>query len=431
MSCDESDQTKGRLNEDNLLRVVSKVMAKRTRSVPAATPEPAAVKTQATNMLVTPLVPVSSTTEPKSESPPEMVSEREELRPIRSTRKKVQTSSSRSILQSLRVSEDEYKPYQLFTVVVNAIIASLEMEQKKLQISEDFETNGKLERGGVFLLLWHTPEHNSAKKKTAEEPQEMKSFVDNDSQKGDIDGEDTSKLTKKNTASSAKSKRKLQPNRKKAMRGHEWRALEESIQLKGRLKFNKNQNEFLIVGFLGIGETSRVWRAISEVEGADGRISWRACVIKYWIKVYDHEKKEYLGTKRIEAESKKAASTEVENYRKIYPALHDYVGHIRLNARWTVVLPFFKPAKRNQCTLDKVKTVLENDFYVEGVSYQFKKEDWRWRHVGEWDGMTVLFDLADLQIEEKVGQVGHLAYVKAHIEKLQRRMNGPMQDSGR
>jgi len=259
----------------------------------------------------------------------------------------------------------EYEPHQLFTVFCNAMVASLKMEQIKPSIFDDsFHKNGRLKKDSVVLEL--------------------------------------------NGSGS----------------GHKWKILPEDVRVcGGEWVYKKSHGgPFLIVQLLGSGETSKVWRAVTKKENTS-----YACVIKYWIKVFDESTNETWDIKKIQRESKKSTGDEVTNYKKIYGDFSSLVGRKKLNSRWCVILPFFKPIpkdKRNEETLKIIEEVLNEQFYKEkeSKSYQFKDCDWRWRHVGERDDRIVLFDLADLTVKDNADKAAHHKYVKEHIEELRKRM---------
>jgi hypothetical protein len=276
-----------------------------------------------------------------------------------------QESSPRIMKQS-----DEYNSHSLFTVFCNAIVASLNMTQKKPSIFDDtFQTEGRLKKGSVVLELYGSG----------------------------LPG----------------------------MR-HKWQDLPNDLCIcGGEWKYEEDhQGPFLIVQLLGAGETSRVWRAV--VQSQDKKTAY-ACILKYWIKVYDESNKKMFESTEIEHESNSSTTREVAYYKKIYGDFASFVGRKKLNSRWCVILPFFKPIpknRRNKETLEKIEKVLHEKFYKqeESKSYQFKDCDWRWRHVGERDNQIVLFDLADLVVVEDRDKTVHHKYVMNHIEGLRKRM---------
>ncbi|CAB9497466.1 expressed unknown protein [Seminavis robusta] len=203
-------------------------------------------------------------------------------------------------------------------------------------------------------------------------------------------------------------------------RGYQWGKLAMEVCIKGEWKVKEKQEEFLIVQLLGVGGTSRVWQAVV-MDGSSNRQAAFFCAIKYWIKVYNKENHETLSSMDAEKESQVAAKKEVTFYRQIYSNqdgvdLSEYVGKVKLNYCWCVILPFFKPIQKpqRQEALQKIEQLLRKQFYrydettKKHVSYQFGESDRRWRHVGLWGEKVVLFDLADLDAKDVNSENDHL-----------------------
>lgn len=269
------------------------------------------------------------------------------------------------------VSKDTYPSSKLFTVLCNAIVASLCVGEKTLQLAEN---RGKLPANSTVLCLYKKPE-----------------------------GETNPKT-----------------------KIHEWRVLKNDFNLRAEpWVFNEATNEFLVVEYLGEGSTSRVWRAVVEVSNGIGCI----CVIKHWILVYNTSDNRMNSADEITTQSDKSTSKELSNYKVIYDDLffskqQAYMGRVMLNNRWCMILPFFQRIQKEDQTedlLDKVAEVLKTRFYQGGISYQYPMTDQRWRHVGKWKEKVVLFDLADLVVK-KTSREDHHTYVTNHTENLRSRM---------
>jgi hypothetical protein len=351
--CSNAASEKQRLAESNILNVLT---LKPRAEPPAAFLLPAAASPGVTR----------GDKEPISGSSPEHVSTSQETQLV------VHRGQQHESLLHTLVQSDEYKSHSLFTILCNAIVASLKlkMEQNKPPIFDDnFQTEGRLEKGSVVMEL-----HGSGSQETRHKWQVLPNNLD--------------------------------------VCGGEWKYEEE------------HQGPFLIVQLLGAGATSRAWRAV--VQSHDKETTY-TCIIKYWIKVSDESDNTVLNSQEIEDKSNNSTTIEVANYKMIYGDFASLVGRKKLNSRWCVILPFFKPIpnnRRNEETLKKIEKVLHEKFYKqeESKSYQFKDWDWSWRHVGERDNQIVLFDLADLLVIENADKAMHNKYVKDHIEKLRERM---------
>ena len=98
-----------------------------------------------------------------------------------------------------------------------------------------------------------------------------------------------------------------------------------------------------------------------------------------------------------------------------------------------MILPFFKPIEKEERKGDKLERVLKGvenvllgRFYNEdeAKSYRFRESDQRWSHIGRWTepgsnrNHLVLFDLADLEIEDGATKDEHEDYIARHIKTL-------------
>ena len=291
-------------------------------------------------------------------------------------------------------SKDQYNPYQLLSVLCNVVIASLNKGLDKIKTQ-----TGNLQDGQTILVL-------KGKER---------------------------KIKKK------KKKKKREPL-------YEWRAQRGEVNVADSwMDFKDSQEEYLVRTIAGVGSTSRCWGAVV-IPDDDKKQEGFSCVVKYWIKIWDKDTKEYMQEKTIEKESRETTGEEVENYKKIYGDIFfpegrgGCVGQKKLNNTYCVILPFFKPITKEErkegkvkCVLDEVREVLLNRFYNkdESKSYQFIESDQRWSHIGRWTGPSteqehpsgtqehlVLFDLADLQIVENVTRDQHSKYVQSHVATL-------------
>ena len=266
---------------------------------------------------------------------------------------------------------ETYEGHQLFTLFCNAIVASMSFGCSKMQIVKSYN---KLKVQDAYLCLRNLS---------------------------------------------------VYPKRKKPC-GHAWGIVKEEKRVDPIWKFDSSQKELWVVEYLGVGSTSRVWRAVAiQTEGK----SAAACVVKYWIKVWDLAKNDCIPKTVVDKESDIYSTAEVENYHRIYNEfsdLKDCVGRLKLNGRWCVIMPFFEPLSKEERTeemLREVKKLLSEAFYKDqdGLSFQFQESDQRWRHVAKWRGKVVLIDLAHLERKE-VGRDAHKDYVEKHIERLKERM---------
>ena len=204
------------------------------------------------------------------------------------------------------------------------------------------------------------------------------------------------------------------------------------------MDFNDNHNEYLVRTLVGVGSTSRCWGAVVIPYNNIMPQNGFSCVIKYWIKIWDKDTKEYYDDGWIAKESEQTTGKEVANYKKIYGNIFfptgkgGCVAQKKLNNTYCVILPFFEPIKKDERggdklerVLNEVRNVLLERFYNEdeAKSYRFKESDQRWSHIGRWTEPgsdrkhLVLFDLADLEIEDATKDQ-HKDYVARHIKTL-------------
>ena len=357
-SCDDQVEKEERLSKANLENLVNKILCPKNVSVTAQSPS--SIDLDAPEAHQSPDSPGPENTILKSsqssQSPPDL----QECQYPGS-------SHSQAQMRSLKQTQVTFQARELFTLLCNAIVASMILGKGKLKVFKDYESNGTVTQGDEVLCLLS---------------QTLSGAVQ-----------------------------------------YRWEKVEKTFKVKGQWSVDENQKKFWLVELLGVGATCRVWRAVvpSQDEEQD---TVQTCAVKFWVKVCDDNNETLTGQKIME-ESKKSSIREVENYKAIYDDLffktnETKVGYFLLNHRYSVILPYFVPIGKDerQESLASVEKVLHERFYKNGKSYQFRECDQRWRHVGKYNGEIVLFDLADLVIED-IGRDEHNEYVERHVAKLQ------------
>ena len=362
-SCDDQVEKEERLSKANLENLVNKILcsenvsavsSRQSTEIPAQSP--ASIDLDAPETKQSPDSPgPENTTSKSSQSPPD-------LRECQYQG----NSHSQAQMRSLKQTQVAFKAHELFTLLCNAIVASMILGKGKLKVFKDYESNGTVTQGDEVLCLM-VP-----------------------ATRFDV--------------------------------GYRWEKIEKTFKVKGQWSVDENQKKFWLVELLGVGATCRVWRAVvpSQDEEQD---TVQTCAVKFWVKVCDDNTKT-LTRQEIVEESRKSSTREVEHYKAIYDDLFfktnkTKVGCFVLNHRYSVILPYFVPIGKDerQASLASVRKVLRERFYKNGKSYQFQECDQRWRHVGKYNGEIVLFDLADLVIED-MRRDEHKEYVERHVAKL-------------
>ena len=173
------------------------------------------------------------------------------------------------------------------------------------------------------------------------------------------------------------------------------------------------KNTFYLVDYLGMGATSKAYRALTS-DGFD-------CVVKMYVKRRD-DKNEFLDWRVFTKIAKAAVRKEVEAFKEIYPDLKQYVGGRILNGFPCVIHPYFKhPTKDERVTplLDgPIRDCLEQKFGL--VKKKFQSFDQLWQHIGVFNETLYLFDLGDLV--PFVGDDTIATVTKIHIDRLKSRI---------
>ena len=161
--------------------------------------------------------------------------------------------------------------------------------------------------------------------------------------------------------------------------------------------------KFYVVEQLGMGETSRALRAVTE-KGDE-------CVIKMYVRMY--EDNVLLETSEFEKVAEDSVQRELEHYHAIYEDLKENVWTTKLMGFHCIILPYFEPVPIQCESLPSIKETLSN---FKPHNLGFADSDMDWRHVGIFNNKVYLFDLADL---EPLKENEFEAYVEKHVEVLQ------------
>ena len=168
-----------------------------------------------------------------------------------------------------------------------------------------------------------------------------------------------------------------------------------------------------LVDLLGVGSTSKVYRALTE-DGFD-------CAVKMYVRRHDDEGKK-LEQKDFNEIAKTAVQREVKAYQKIYgDELSGYVWRQTLDGMHCVVHPYFKhPEKGDRIRLlNEIRKRLHECFAPHGR--YFAEGDQVWRHIGLFNNKLYLFDLADLEAHPKGDRELAEQLVEKHIGRLRQR----------
>jgi hypothetical protein len=166
------------------------------------------------------------------------------------------------------------------------------------------------------------------------------------------------------------------------------------------------KKKYYVVGVIGSGYTSKVFHAVD--------LDCKEYVIKMYVPRFAGNT--YLTNEDFEEKGRLSVTTEVENFKLIYPELKLNVVCEKLNNHHCVIMPFFHPVPKDEregCIekIEKVLTVFASN------NLKYKDGDIHWRHVGLYEGKCILYDLADL--EESTSK----RFVPQHVEEFKRRAN--------
>ena len=174
---------------------------------------------------------------------------------------------------------------------------------------------------------------------------------------------------------------------------------------------------YYLIGRLGYGATSNVWRAL---DWAGNEV-----VVKARVKA-TNKMGHALDSESSDSEAKRATEEEVGKLKCFYEFLEGKVHYAKLSGFHCVVMPFFRPVpkKDRKASLEAVKAVLMGAFYANKLRHD--DEDVRWSHIGTYTEASnagagtiyhVLRDLADLAPAED-----NTSFVDAHLNILEMRM---------
>jgi Family of unknown function (DUF5898) len=148
-----------------------------------------------------------------------------------------------------------------------------------------------------------------------------------------------------------------------------------------------DETSFYIIGALGCGGTSNVYQALDS--------SGTVVALKVYVNClqygYSMEQEDF------DKRAKDATNREAELLREFYPFLKEKVKVVKIFDFYCVVMPVFQTIAKDErrAQLPKIKKVLTDIFKKKQKKYT--DEDIHWRHVGNYNGNCVLYDLCDLE----------------------------------
>jgi hypothetical protein len=123
------------------------------------------------------------------------------------------------------------------------------------------------------------------------------------------------------------------PALKLTKEGYDWVQLDHLKVSREILSRQVNPQNFYVIGMVGVGKTSRAFRAVTE--------SGHECVIKMYVKKFEENR--LLPQAEFDKNARESVKREVEHYHKIYKELESQVWHQQLNSFYCLVLPYFLP----------------------------------------------------------------------------------------
>jgi serine/threonine-protein kinase RIO1 len=160
--------------------------------------------------------------------------------------------------------------------------------------------------------------------------------------------------------------------------------------------------ESLVVGVIGSGNTSKMFHAVD--------LDCKEYAIKMYVKNLDGNT--YIKKKDFEEKGWLSVTTEVRNFKLIYPKLN--VVYKKLNKCHCIVMPFFfepVPKDERESRMEDIQNVLK---VFASKNLKYKNEDVRWRHVGLYEGKCILYDLAELEASTSN------SFVARHVEDFKK-----------
>jgi hypothetical protein len=145
-----------------------------------------------------------------------------------------------------------------------------------------------------------------------------------------------------------------------------------------------------LISYLGMGATSKVYRALSE--------SGHGCVVKLYVQCRD-EGNHLMPDEEFTEFSTDLVTKEESNYKLLHQDLcqKQYVWHDQLNELQCLIMPFFTPIPKEERTSDEVVNGIREQLQHFGQKGKmFRQCDQLWRHVGRFQDKIYLFDLGDL-----------------------------------
>ena len=153
------------------------------------------------------------------------------------------------------------------------------------------------------------------------------------------------------------------------------------------LQWNKvpRAKSLLLLEDLGVGHSGRVWLVGSQ--------SGRVGVLKFSVA---QSKGNWNGS--LEEFQKRAMETELNWWRKIYPALGKMCSVQKFAGYWTLLMPHLCTPERNEGTLELVEACLRENFANHGL----KHGDVAWRNIGVYktdtgENACIVYDLESVK----------------------------------
>ena len=178
-----------------------------------------------------------------------------------------------------------------------------------------------------------------------------------------------------------------------------------------RRQFQLEQSTLYVVDYLGMGATSKAYRAITR--------NGYECVVKMYVNRHDDNEK-LMEDKKFKRKAANAVAKEVKAYRQFYSELNDYVWGQVLNGFSCVIHPYFKHPledERGDDLLERIRARLEK---FGEMKMKFDLSDQLWRHVGFFNDKVYLFDLGDLVRCKRNDTM--IAAIDSHIVTLRNRI---------